>query len=388
MLNILVITPGFLPSIGGAEIGIHEIYRRIGKHHRVTILTKYQKNSHSIDDFDQSKYSVRKYRDFLNFGLVGGRMLLRGSLPPFSVGALYGAVRTISDLRPDVINVHYAAFTGLTALWGQNVCEIPTVLSLIGRDSAPGPLVPKLWPWYASVIARQVAHTVFISAYSQSYYEKFDFPQSVIPYGVDLEKYTPQLPDESLRKELDLSPTTQILFCLQRLARIKHVEVAIYSARILIDRGLNDFVLLIGGIGTYENQLTQLVDSLNLHNHVKFIGYIPEDQLNKYFALADIFVLTSIHETFGIVLAQAMAAGLPVVATNNTAIPEVVLDGRTGLLSPPLDTQTLAENIEILLKDDELRHQMGINGRQRAEIYFDWNKTASDYEQVLKNTVN
>lgn len=73
--------------------------------------------------------------------------------------------------------------------------------------------------------------------------------------------------------------------------------------------------------------------------------------------------MTSIHETFGIVLAQAMAAGFPVVATRNTAIPEVVEDGRTGLLSSPLDTHAFAENIEILLKDDNLRHQMGLNGR-------------------------
>jgi glycosyltransferase involved in cell wall biosynthesis len=389
-LKILAITPGFLPSIGGAEIGVHEIYSRLGSRHSVTILTQSQKTASgkSIEGFDQNNYTVREYRDFLNFGRIGGRMLMRGSIPPFSIGALFGSIKTIRRLNPDVINVHYAAYTGLSALWAQKASKIPTVLSLVGRDSAPGPLVPKLWPWYASLIARQVAHTVFISEYSQSYFLKFNFASSIIPYGVDINKITPKLTGHTIVKLLDLPPDIYILFSLQRLTLLKHVEIAIHSARILVNRGIDNFVLLIGGEGPLTSELKGLVDNLGLHKYVRFLGFVPENQINTYFKSADIFVLPSIYETFGIVLAQAMAAGLPVVATNTSAIPEVVQDGVTGLLTPPLDPEAMADNIELLLCNDDLRYQLGHNGRKRAEKHYDWNQIAHQYEQVLSMVRN
>lgn len=385
-----MITPGFLPNIGGAEIGVHEIYSRLGSRHSVTILTQSQKAASGKynEGYDQSNYTVLGYRDFLNFGRIGGRMLMRGSIPPFSIGALFSSMKTIRRLNPDVINVHYAVYTGLSALWAQKASKIPTVLSLIGRDSAPGPLVPKLWPWYASLIARQVAHTVFISEFSQSYYQKFSFEWSIIPYGVDIDKRTPQLTDHTLGKQLDFPPDVYILFSLQRLVRIKHVEVAILSARELVNRGIDNFVLLIGGEGPLMSELKNLVNNQGLHKHVRFLGFVPKTQLYTYFTSADIFVLTSIHETFGIVLAQAMAAGLPVVATKTTAIPEVVQDGVTGLLAPPLDPEAMANNIELLLCNDDLRYQMGHNGRKRAEKHYDWNQIAHQYEQVLSMVRN
>jgi len=387
-MKILVITPGFLPAVGGAEIGVHEIYTRLGERHPVTILTQAPSSpTPAPDGLEQGNYVVRHYRDFFNFGNVRGKMLLRGCIPPFSLGAAYAASKQIERERPDVVNVHYAAYTGLAAVWAQVVHKVPTVLSLIGRDSVPGPLVPKLWPWYSKLVARHVAHTVFISRFCQSYHEAAGFPCSTIPYGADTAKIAPHAPNRSLREDLELAPGVRVLLSLQRLTLLKRVDVSIYSVRHLVDQGTTNFVLLIGGVGQEADRLEQLVEELGVERYVRFLGLVPEPQVGAYLALADVFVFTSIFETFGIVAAQAMAAGLPVVATRNSAISEVVEDGITGLLSPPLDAEAIARNIASLLSDEELRQSMGRKGREKAERLYDWEGISLQYESVLRDVV-
>jgi glycosyltransferase involved in cell wall biosynthesis len=386
-LRILVVTPAFLPAIGGAEIGIHEIYSRLGCRHQVTILTKASDRSERVSSFDQDNYTVVSYADYLNLGSIRGKMLLHGVVPPFSIGALCGASREIRRLRPDVVNVHYAAYTGLAAAWAQKVLEVPTVLSLVGRDSVPGPLVPDLWPWYAHLIAKQVSHTIFISEFCRSHHGEGTLRSSVIPYGADTTRIAPRPADESLRERLGIVPGLRVLFAMQRLSALKHVEVAIQSVRHLLDQGIDDFVLLVGGDGPDADKLRQLVATLNLREHVKLVGFVPEEHVGCYFALADVFVFPSVFETFGVVLAQAMAASLPVVATRNSAIPEVVQDGLTGLLSPPLDAEAMAGSIALLLANKELRNRMGREGRKIAERLYDWGQIALQYEDVLRSVV-
>ena len=392
-LKILVLTPGFLPTIGGAEVGVHEIYARLGKRHRVTILTEQHRlggESESVlPGFDQSHYEVLRYRDVLNGGRVPGRMLLRGAVPPFSVGALWAADRWVRKLRPDVVNVHYAAYVGLAAVWIQRAHRVPTILSLVGRDSVPGPLVPRLWPSWAHQVARHVAHTVFISEFCQSYHlaQRGSLRSTVIPYGTDTSRIYPQPPDRALRAQLDIPDKASVLLSLQRLSLLKHVEVVIQSVQWLVERGRRDFVLLIAGSGLEAQRLRQLVESLDLWRYVRFLGYLPEPELPRYFALADVFCFSSIFETFGIVLAQAMSAGLPVVAANSSAVPEVVQHGITGLLSAPLDEGSMGANIATLLDNRALRLRMGEQARKRATQLYDWNRTASLYERVLCEAV-
>jgi glycosyltransferase involved in cell wall biosynthesis len=193
----------------------------------------------------------------------------------------------------------------------------------------------------------------------------------------------PQPADPTLRRQLCIPDRANVLLSLQRLSALKHVEVAILSVRHLVEWGRTDVVLLIGGSGPEEQRLRQLVVSLGLQNSVRFLGFLPEPDLPRYFALADLFCFPSIFETFGIVLAQAMAAGLPVVAADSSAVPDVVQHGITGLLSPPLDADAMAVNIARLLDDPLLRRHMGQAARERAVQLYDWERVARLYEQVL-----
>jgi glycosyltransferase involved in cell wall biosynthesis len=172
------------------------------------------------------------------------------------------------------------------------------------------------------------------------------------------------------------------------LSPLKHVEVAIRSVHWLVERGKKDLVLLVGGSGPEEQRLRRLVESLRLQGHVCFLGFLLEPELPRYFGLADLFCFPSVFETFGIVLAQAIAAGLPVVAADSSAVPQVVQHGITGLSSPPLDVGAMAANIATLLEDRALRLQMGQAARRRAVQFYDWNQVALQYEEVLGAAVH
>jgi glycosyltransferase involved in cell wall biosynthesis len=97
----------------------------------------------------------------------------------------------------------------------------------------------------------------------------------------------------------------------------------------------------------------------------------------RHYQQADLFVLPSRRESFGLVLAEAMACGLAVVATTAGAIPEVVEDGTTGLLVRPDEAQALAEAVISLLEDPEARRAMGIEGRRRVEKDFTWEEVVT-----------
>jgi glycosyltransferase involved in cell wall biosynthesis len=119
----------------------------------------------------------------------------------------------------------------------------------------------------------------------------------------------------------------------------------------------------------------------SIGRHVELLGHVAWQQLGELYRRASIFIMPSYYETFGISIVEAMAFGLPVVATNVGGIPEVIEDGVTGLLVPPGDSQALAETTLRLLRDPGLRECMGRAGRERVMAEF-------TVERVMKQTLD
>jgi glycosyltransferase involved in cell wall biosynthesis len=123
----------------------------------------------------------------------------------------------------------------------------------------------------------------------------------------------------------------------------------------------------------YEPIFARL-DQLQLRDRVKFVGYIPEEELPLWYAAATVFVFPSIYEGFGMPPLEAMACGTPVITSNTSSLPEVV--GDAGLMVNPTDTQALAEAIYQLLTDPDLRNELRTRGLARSK-HFSWAKTAA-----------
>ena len=206
---------------------------------------------------------------------------------------------------------------------------------------------------------------------------------SVTYAGVD-SSFTEHSPTRPKEKDGPFS----LLFCgrLNGPREQKGIDVLLKSLPLVVRH--HDVLLNIIGTGPRLEQYRSLAEELNVSRYVNFLGFIEHEQMPQYYAQADLFVLPSRRESFGLVLAEAMACGLPVVATTAGAIPEVVEDGVTGILVPPDDPAALAQAITSLLSDPDKMKTMGARGKARVEKHFTWDRVAQrvieGYRQVLR----
>jgi len=126
----------------------------------------------------------------------------------------------------------------------------------------------------------------------------------------------------------------------------------------------------------------RLVWRYGLSTRVRFTGRVTTTQLVRHYNRAEMMACPSLYEGFGLPAGEAMACGLPVLATTGGALPEVVEDGVTGILVPPGDAPALARAMRTLMSDAELRRRMGQAGRERVLEKFSWRKAALETEAV------
>jgi len=121
---------------------------------------------------------------------------------------------------------------------------------------------------------------------------------------------------------------------------------------------------------------------LKISERVKFTGFVHKSEKVLYYKSADVLVLPSLYEVFGIVNLEAMACNVPIVASKIGGIPDVVKDGENGLLVPPRDSEALADAIIYLLKNKDIRERMGENGRKLVEEKYTWKKVAEETDKL------
>jgi glycosyltransferase involved in cell wall biosynthesis len=176
-----------------------------------------------------------------------------------------------------------------------------------------------------------------------------------------------------IRSELNLDDDEPVFLNVGRYTPQKSQHTLI-EAMTQVVRELPDARLLIVGWGELEQDLRDAVHRRGLDENVSVTGRVAS--IHPYYKLADVFALSSVRESFGIVLLEAMAAGLPVVATDVQGIPEVVADRATGLLVPPAAPDRLADAMIRAATTDK---GCGASGYERAATVFDIRKTASSY---------
>ena len=219
---------------------------------------------------------------------------------------------------------------------------------------------------------------------------------TIIPDGVDTNRFNPGVGGDAVREQWKLGSEPLIVF-VGRLVRNKGLHVLLKAFMNLLKEA-KDAKLAIVGEETKTTlkqdkvfeELMGMIKKFNLHKSVKLVGKATEEDLPKIYAAADLVVLPSLMEGFGMVLLEAMATAKPCVATQVGGIPEVVIDGKTGILVPPNDSLELYKAISAVLEDKLLSRKLGQAGRQRVENKFSWNIVAKDtavlYEQALEHS--
>jgi glycosyltransferase involved in cell wall biosynthesis len=200
----------------------------------------------------------------------------------------------------------------------------------------------------------------------------------IIRNGIDLERF-PARSDSGGR------PIRRAVHVARLDDSIKDQTSLLRAIRIVADSEPG-FALDIVGDGPSRHDLETLCDELDLRCHVRFLGYRHDvrDLLN----VADLFILSSVTEGLSISILEAMASGLPVVATNVGGNPEIVLDQKTGILVPIRNPPSLARGILRLMAHPARAEEMGRAGRRRVEEEFDLRHAAAQYEELYERLLS
>ena len=213
---------------------------------------------------------------------------------------------------------------------------------------------------------------------------------AVVPGGVDIELFHPRNKEEA-RTHLGLNGD-KVILCVGRLDPLKGVDLALASTALLEDRN-HVMVILVGGdleMDPEVQRLSELADALGMSDHVRFEGAVPHEDLPWYYSAADLLMVPSYYESFGLVALEAMACGTPVVAARVGGLPSLVKDGETGYLVPWHCPEPFAERLEVLLAHDDLRDTVGKAAYHRAQGMA-WDsvvaRIASLYEDLISSEV-
>ena len=198
-------------------------------------------------------------------------------------------------------------------------------------------------------------------------YDARDSRIEVVPCGVDLSLFRP-LDVEEARKRLGLNGEKVIVY-VGRIEPIKGLELLLRSAAIMESEDAVK-VLVIGGDRTHDREVKRLkglAEELGIEDMTTFVGVVDQRLLPLYYNAADVCVVPSYYESFGLVALEALACGTPVVASRVGGLPSVVQHGRTGYLLSWRCPEPFADSLEAILSSTGLRKTMGMAARKRAE---------------------
>lgn len=188
----------------------------------------------------------------------------------------------------------------------------------------------------------------------------------LVPCGVDLARFRP-LGRAEARNELGLNGHKVLLY-VGRIEALKGVDLLIHTATHLPTENVQVLVVGADADGSGEiARLKQMAEDLNVSEAFEFVGRVPQEQLAWYYSAADVCVVPSFYESFGLAALESMACGTPVVASRVGGLSTVVQHGRTGYLKSWRCPEAFANSLEMILVNDSLRDSMGRAGRRRAE---------------------
>lgn len=293
--------------------------------------------------------------------------------------------RLIEELRPDLLHaLHLTSYGFLGALSGVR----PLLVSVFGTDVLEAPHLTPFHRWltrFTLARADAITATGLHLAAETTRYAPRGRPVTVVPYGVDLERFRPR---RYPKRAAAVKAAPTIIGTASRLSPEKGLRYLIEAYAQLRRRYGEGVSLRIAGDttptpgGRERARLQALARRLGVAEAVEFCGWLPHEEIPAFLAGLDIFVLPSTYEGFGVAAVEAAATALPVVATDVFGIPDVVRDGETGLLVPPRDGTALAGAIGRLVEDAALRRRLGEAGREYAAGRYEWSANTAQMERI------
>lgn len=302
--------------------------------------------------------------------------------------ALIRLTRFLRDRRIDVLHTHLfePSVIGLHA--GLLAATRARVMTRHYSDYHTR--IHKRWHVLADRLCTKLSHRVIaVSQHTADHMvEAEKAPREklrVILNGIDFDRVRLSRSDarDLIRREFDAGDRFVIL-CVARLHPEKGYEF-LFQAVAQLRKRFDRLLLLIAGEGTFRDDYVRLVRDLGCADIVRFVGF--RSDVPDLMAAADLVVLPSVAEAFGLVLTEALYLGTPIVATRAGGIPEIVDDGVDGILVPPADSGALADAIEKLIRDPGRRQALVGKGRQKVRDRFSFTHMVRQYESVYSELI-
>ncbi|HEV7235412.1 MAG TPA: glycosyltransferase, partial [Ktedonobacteraceae bacterium] len=231
----------------------------------------------------------------------------------------------------------------------------------IGHSLSSDPILGKSFQnvWYSYLVhfcnRCEYVTAPTVTALNLLYEHGLRAPARAISNGIDLARYQPGQPNEETRQRFQLPADRPLILSVNRLSQEKRIDVLIDAAAKLHEQAH----IVITSTGPAEAELRARVDALNLQDSVTFPGFVSDEDLIALYHLADIFAIPSEADLQSLATMEAMAVGLPIVAADAYALPELVHHEENGFLFSPGNSDEMAHYLDILLRDSTLRKSMG-----------------------------
>jgi len=287
--------------------------------------------------------------------------------------------KQVRGFRPDVIHLHHPFWLGSLGLFMARQLRIPAIYTYHTRLEHYAHFVPLPGMLFRNLISHALIKRfanrcdgVIVPTYSTEEYLRMigvTTPTFVQPTGIEYERFQAVKPAdvEALRKKLGLS-NEKVFISVARLSNEKNIDFMIEAIDRLRQESDVPFRFLMIGDGHQRDRLQKKIDSLELGSHFTLVGAVQPEEMALWYNLGDAFLFASKSETQGMVILEAMSAGLPVVAVRSSGIEDVVRDGLNGYKTPENQARWI-EKAQRLLEDDKLRSELSDKARAFAEDY-------------------
>lgn len=301
--------------------------------------------------------------------------------PPYDIALANQIAQVIKTESLDLLHVHYAVPHAISAALGKDMAQsnIGVITTLHGTDVTILGQDDNL----RNTVRYGIRKSTIVTAVSNSLREDTkrliepDKDIHTIYNFIDEKKYVPQDPG-TLKADLGIREDEKVLIHISNFRKVKNIPDVVKSFQ-LISKEVDARLLLVGE-GPEMDAIKQLVQQLNLEEKVLFTG--KRKDMAQLLAISDLMFHLSEKEAFGLVLLEAMACGVPSVATAIDGIPEVITDGENGFLVPYGDIHEAAHKAVELLQDDALHKKFVENGFQTVHEKFNSVKIVAQYEQL------
>jgi glycosyltransferase involved in cell wall biosynthesis len=370
--TIAIIAPYFPPYGGGSERYAYEIAERLQKDGQWRVIFIASGGRRDKD----SKTTVR------GITVYRLRYTFKFSNTPFSFGWFRKIRKIFKEERPDMVNIHMPV-PGIGDVASLFIHKKPLIVTYHGGSMKKGRPLLDLLVWLyehgpLTLILNRANRIVCASNFVRFNFLNAYLSKSItITPGVDSRLFHPDI------EKNYHAPSILFVAGLGNAEQHKGLHTLL-DAMVLVREKIWNTRLTIVGDGDMREDYQVYAKKLNLENSVDFKGRLAGKLLAKQYQEADLLVLPSENESFGMVILEAMSAGLPVIATRIGGIPFLVADNKTGFLIEPRDPVTLARKIIELLTDRGLMESFGKAARIKAADGFDWDQRANAYDKLFK----